>query len=92
MALQTCIVARTPKAQTDEREGMGGLACMRAPGGDDVELRSADVGRGWMMRYRQYCAGKEEKEDAVKVMVKDEEHEDALVTLDTPTPIQIPYG
>lgn len=50
MALQTCIVTGTSKAQTDEREGMGGLACMRALGGDDVELMSADVGSGWMRR------------------------------------------
>lgn len=50
MTLQTCIVSGTPKAQTDEREGVGRLACMRAPGGDDVKLKSADVGSGWMRR------------------------------------------
>lgn len=50
MALQTCIITGTSKAQTDEREGMGGLACIRAPDGDDVELRFADVGSGWIRR------------------------------------------
>lgn len=60
---------------------------MQAPGVDDVELKSADAGERWTRRKRR-TAVKEEKEDMVKVMVKEEEeHEDALSTLDAPTPI-----
>lgn len=41
---------RNTESATDEREVMGGLACMRAPDGDDVKLKSADVRSRWMMR------------------------------------------